>query len=171
MTPAESLALTRFVRAACPQQKFDEYTPDAWHELLGDLAAPDCRDAAKNLGRRQTFISPAEIRTEVRRIRADRIRAVPATALEPVDVDPDDVHAYKAAHRAIIRSVGDGNPPPATPQLPARPVEKLLETAVKALRPIPPALPITGRRATEAEIRATFHASSSSVGLSRGGRA
>ena len=42
MTPQETLLLTRYVKACCPQQAMDDFTPDAWHDLLGDLtpAAP-----------------------------------------------------------------------------------------------------------------------------------
>lgn len=108
MNPTESLALTRFVRAACPQQKFDEYTPDAWHELLADLQFADCRAAVTALGKRQPFISPAEIRTEVVRIRAERIRA---DMTEP-EYDRDDVAGGLAAIRARRRAVGDGQSAP-----------------------------------------------------------
>ena len=45
MTPHETLLLTRYVKACCPQQAIDEYTPDAWHDLLGDLSLADCRAA------------------------------------------------------------------------------------------------------------------------------
>ena len=51
MTPEEVVVLARYVRALCPQQKFDEYTPDAWHDLLGDLSLADCRQAAETLAR------------------------------------------------------------------------------------------------------------------------
>jgi hypothetical protein len=108
MTPAESLAITRFVRAACPQQKFEEYTADAWHELLADLRFVDVREAVRNLGRRQPFIGPADVRDEVRRVRAERIRALPTSALEPADVDPDDVDAYQAARRRLVEAAADG---------------------------------------------------------------
>lgn len=73
MTPAEAVMLCRFAKAACPQQAFDEYTPDAWFELLSDLRLEDCKEAVKRVVRRQPFVAPAEIRDEVRRIRADRL--------------------------------------------------------------------------------------------------
>lgn len=63
------MLLTRYVRACCPQQAIDEYTPDAWHDLLGDLDAADCRRAVAAVGRRQPFVAPAEIIAEVRRTR------------------------------------------------------------------------------------------------------
>jgi hypothetical protein len=129
MTPAESLTITRMVRAVCPQQKFDEYTPDAWHRLLEDLPFADCETAVIQLGRRQPFISPSEIRAEVQRIRAARIEQEPE--LTP-DADPEDVPAYLAALREGRTRAGDGEKP--------RDVEQLLKSTIRRL----PA-PSTGR--------------------------
>lgn len=61
------MILARFVKACCPQQAIDEYTPDAWHELLGHLELADCREAAVMVARRQPFVAPAEIIAEVAR--------------------------------------------------------------------------------------------------------
>lgn len=105
MNPTESLALVRFVRAACPQQKLDEYTPDAWHELLADLPFADCKAAVVELAKRQPFVSPAEIRAEVRRVRLERCRADMA---DP-EYDRDDVAGGLAAIRARRRALGDGS--------------------------------------------------------------
>lgn len=73
MNAQECLALTRAVAAICPAQKFDDYTPDAWRELLGDLEFTDARAAVFALGRVQPFIPPCDIRSEVARIRKGRI--------------------------------------------------------------------------------------------------
>lgn len=70
MNRQEAVALTRYVKAYCPQQAIDEYTPDAWHDLLGDLDLDTCRQAAGRVARRQPFVAPAEIRAEVRTERA-----------------------------------------------------------------------------------------------------
>ena len=75
MTPEETLVLTRYVKACCPQQAIDKYTPDAWHDLLGDLSLEDCRAAVVTVAKRQPFVAPAEIRAEVRRIRDERLDA------------------------------------------------------------------------------------------------
>jgi hypothetical protein len=106
MTHAETVALARYVKACCPQQAIDEYTPDAWHDLLGDLTLADARAAAREVARRQPFVAPAEIRAEVRRIRADRLdRAV-------LDAPPaeltDNPGRYKAALDARISQIADG---------------------------------------------------------------
>lgn len=61
--------MTRYVRACCPQQAIDEFTPDAWHDLLGGYSLADCRAAVAAVTRRQPFVAPAEIIAEVRRSR------------------------------------------------------------------------------------------------------
>jgi hypothetical protein len=110
----ETVALTRIVAATCPQQAIDDYTPDAWYELLDDLSLDDCRNAVRVIGRRQPFIAPAEIRAEVKRIREDRIaRAfIPAPAPELAD----DPAAYREALAGSIRAAADGELPPASDQ-------------------------------------------------------
>lgn len=124
MTPAESLALVRIVRAACPSQKLDEFTPDVWHGLLEDLRFDDCRAGVMALAKRQPFLSPAEIRLEVRRIRTVRIDANNDTAT--VDADPDDVHAWLLALRQGRRKIADG-------ELPLRPVAQLIAGTARQL--------------------------------------
>jgi hypothetical protein len=114
MNTAESLTLCRYVKAACPQQAFDEYTPDAWHDLLGDLRFIDCKDAARTITQRQPFCAPAEIRSEVRRIRADRI------AKAEHSFDPTGVRDYGAWLGLMRQRAGDGEFEAAMRELPAR---------------------------------------------------
>jgi hypothetical protein len=103
MNPAESLALTRYVKAGCPQQAFDEFTPDAWHDLLSDLRFVDCKEAAKRIARRQPFCAPAEIRAEVHRLRSERIGRAFHLMSPPPDC-PD----YGAWLTEARRAAGDG---------------------------------------------------------------
>lgn len=110
MTPREAVMLVRYVEACCPQQKFDEYTPDAWHDLLGDLRLEDCRAAARAVAQRQPFVSPSEIRAEVKRIREARLGpgdGAPSSPLPP-PADPDDVRGYLNAMRAQQKAIADG---------------------------------------------------------------
>lgn len=65
MTREETAALCRIVRALCPAQAWDEYTPDAWHEVLGGLDFDECRIAVAAAAARRPFIAPADIITEV----------------------------------------------------------------------------------------------------------
>ncbi|MEU2514329.1 hypothetical protein [Streptomyces syringium] len=129
MTPDETVILTRYLRALCPQQRFDEYTPDAWHDLLAPYDLGDARQAAAVVASRQPFVSPAEIIAEVRRARAGRIRHVhgPGQAPEIPDADPDDVHAYLAALRAQRTRAAD-------PTARRRPLRELL---TRTGRPVP----------------------------------
>lgn len=112
MTPEETVMLTKYVRACCPQQRLDEYTPDAWHELLGDLTLDDARTAVVEIVKRQPFVSPAEIRTQVRVMRNDRVQNTP---IEPPDHElTDDARRYMASLQHNISRLADGLalPPP-----------------------------------------------------------
>jgi ribosomal protein L13E len=106
MTPREAVLLTRYVKACCPQQAMDKYTPDAWHDLLGDLDAAECKAAAAEVGKRQPFIAPAEIRAEVRKAREARLarEIIPAP---PAHIT-DDARRYRAELEAGIRRIGNG---------------------------------------------------------------
>jgi hypothetical protein len=118
MTREETVVLTRYVKAACPQQAMDRYTPDAWFDLIGDLDLADCKQAVIALaGARQVFIAPAEIRAEVQRLRNERIArsVIPAPPPELCD----DPRAYQRALREATRQAADGQGIPATSQPPA----------------------------------------------------
>lgn len=122
MTPSETVVLARYVRALCPQQKFDEYTPDAWHDVLSEYQLADARAAAAAVAKRQPFISPAEIIDEIRQQRVDNVRDIQGAgqAAEVPDADPDDVPAYLAALRAQRTRAADGL------ELKPRPMKQLL---------------------------------------------
>jgi hypothetical protein len=105
MTPTEAVALTRYVKAGCPQQAIDEYTPDVWYDLLSDLPLADCQAAAAEVARRQPFVAPAEIRAEVRRIRNDRLAREIVAAPSPELTD--DPGCYRTELNAGIRRIAD----------------------------------------------------------------
>lgn len=107
MTPQETVLLTAYVKACCPQQAIGEYTPDAWHDLLGDLLLEDCREAVAAVAKRQPFVAPAEIRAEVRKIRDDRLARTPLPA--PPAGLADDPGRYQQAVQAGIRRIADGH--------------------------------------------------------------
>lgn len=106
MNHEEAVYLTRYVAACCPQQAIDEYTPDAWHDLLGDLDLAGCKEAAAAIGKRQPFVAPAEIRAEVRRLREDRLRRTLLPAPSPELAD--EPGRYRQALAAGIRRIADG---------------------------------------------------------------
>lgn len=107
MTPQETVVLCRYVRACCPQQAMDEYTPDAWHDLIGDLDFADCREAVRQVARRQPFVAPSEIAAEVTRMRRDRLTR---DALPPPPAElTDNQRAYKAWLDAEVARIADGH--------------------------------------------------------------
>jgi hypothetical protein len=109
MTPTETVVLTEYVQACCPQQAIGEYTSDAWHDLLGDLTLADCRAAVAEVAKRQPFVAPCEIRAEVKRIRETRILAADIPA-PPPEVTGDRA-AYAAALHAARVAAADGRDP------------------------------------------------------------
>lgn len=116
MNRTEAVALCRLAKACCPQQAFDEHTPAAWGELLGDLSFDDAKAALLEVAKRQPFVAPAEIRTEVRRIRRQRLDAAPPL-VPPPDLDPDDVLAYRRWLASARRAIADGKTPPPPPRV------------------------------------------------------
>jgi hypothetical protein len=106
MTPQETVLLTAYVKACCPQQALGEYTPDAWHDLLGDLSLADCREAVAAVAKRQPFVAPAEIRAEVRRIREARLARTPLPA-PPAEL-ADEPGRYQRIVKANIERIAAG---------------------------------------------------------------
>lgn len=118
MTPQETLVITRYIKASCPQQAIDEYTPEAWHDQFRDLSMEDCRAATAAVIGRQPFVSPSEIRAEVRRIREQRIARSVIEAPPPELAD--DPRAYCRELAKNVKRAADGLAPPAeAPALPA----------------------------------------------------
>lgn len=120
MNEAEIAKLLRFVHALCPAQKFDEFSPDAWELVLGDVPFDDARDALKTLGQQLRFIAPADIAQEVRRVRNVRAAQYTDYADTLPDADPDRPLDYIAALRAHNYR--------AASQLTARPMQLAIET-------------------------------------------
>jgi hypothetical protein len=114
----ERVILFRYVRAMFPQQKFDEYTPEAWYDVLGEYDATEMRAAIAACAAEKPFVSPAEIVAALRTRRQDTDRDLqgPGQYAEIPDADPDDVPAYLAALRGQRTRAARGD------QLTARPV-------------------------------------------------
>ncbi|MGW4670123.1 zinc finger domain-containing protein [Streptomyces sp. NPDC004324] len=130
MNSQEAAVLCRYVRALCPQQKFDEYTPDAWHDILRNYLLDEARPAAATLASRQAFVAPGEIATEIRRTRADRM----ARHTDPTPTaDPDDPQAYRDELAATRYAVATGQQQPATHELTAGPIHPDVAARLKTL--------------------------------------
>ncbi|WEH40763.1 hypothetical protein [Streptomyces sp. AM 2-1-1] len=109
MTEDEAVQVAEYVAAACPAQKFGEYTPDVWGEILAPYTVEDAHAAVIAVARRQPWISPAEIVTEIKARREERIELAHVL----YDGNPAETGAQSAAsRRALVRAAADGHLPP-----------------------------------------------------------
>ncbi len=130
MNSQQAAVLCRYVRALCPQQKFDEYTPDAWHDVLRNYLLEEARTAAATIANKQPFVSPGEIATEIRRMHADRL----GRHTDPTPkANPDDVAAYKAELAATRHAVATGVQEPSQAELAAGPMHPDVAARLKTL--------------------------------------
>ncbi|MBQ0827661.1 zinc finger domain-containing protein [Streptomyces tagetis] len=105
MTPKEAVLIAKYVATLCPQQKFNEFTPNAWGNVLAPYAFEEAQAAVDAVSSRQAFVSPSEIITEIKARRAERIELANVV----YDGDPLETGAESAAAlREIIRAAGDG---------------------------------------------------------------
>ncbi|MEU6610114.1 hypothetical protein ABZ922_34575 [Streptomyces shenzhenensis] len=110
MTEEEAVQIAEYVAAACLAHKFGEYTPDVWGEILAPYDAAETRAAVIiAIARRRCSISPADIVTEIRERRAERIELANIV----YDGNPLETATESAALREIIRAAGDGLTSPA----------------------------------------------------------
>ena len=105
MSPTESVALSKYIRAHFPQQPLDEYTAEALCELLGRYPAADCRAAVLAIADRgEHWCSPSDVKAEVKRIRAKRI-ALAGDLCPPPGLSESDERTWLLEAR---RRIGDG---------------------------------------------------------------
>lgn len=109
MNNREAVILTRYVRALCPAQKIDEFTPDAWHDVLADYGLDECRTACTALAVEQPFIAPSEIIDEVRRTRRERLENF---QYQPPAAEQDPKYIQRL--RGQLRAVASGAVPAPT---------------------------------------------------------
>ncbi|MFF1416527.1 hypothetical protein [Streptomyces sp. NPDC058280] len=122
MNQEEAIMLLEYVSAACPAQRVGEFTPDVWGELLAPYDLTDARAAVLAVARRQPFVSPAEIITEIKERRAERI----ALANVVYDGNPAETGIESARSvRALLRAAADGRIPPRTPSAALGTTERL----------------------------------------------
>jgi hypothetical protein len=109
MTPAETVKVWALVVQLCPGQRREEYTPDAWHEVIGDLRFDHAVAAVKELGRERAFIGTADIWQKVQATRRGRLESAQAQGGLPTVLYPDDVARELAERRRITQLVMDGD--------------------------------------------------------------
>ncbi|HEY9439664.1 MAG TPA: hypothetical protein VIS29_13660 [Streptomyces sp.] len=108
MTPTEAVMFVRQVGMLWPQQRLEDGTPDAWYMAgLKDIPLADGAEAITGLAKVKTFISLAEILTEVKRLRAGRLAAQPMLS-GPRPELTEDPPAYRAELTAAIGRIADG---------------------------------------------------------------
>src|SRR5689334_9616752 len=84
MNKTEAVVLCRYVKALCPAQAFDEFTPDAWADVMWDIAAADAKQAVQEMIRAgEKFIDPGAIIGRVRKIRQKRCMEFPGNPTPP----------------------------------------------------------------------------------------
>ncbi len=80
-----------------------------WADALQSVRYPDAVEAARRMIATRTsenrWVTPGDLRAEIRSLRAARLTAVPPPL--PA-VDPDDVAAYQAERRRLIEAIADG---------------------------------------------------------------
>lgn len=131
MTEDETVLLTRYVRAMCPQQKVDEYTADAWFDVLAPYSLAEARAAVgRHVAAGNAFIAVGEILTMIRLLRSERLEDF---QYEPQPGD-DNPRQYLANLRAQRAAVAAGRRPPvvehpALPAAPDRDLQKAIESS------------------------------------------
>lgn len=113
LSESEAVALCRYAKAMWPHMAVDEFTPDAWGEVLAEFRAEDCKQAILNLAKRENFVSVGAIYGEVKRIRCKRAELAelpePPTGLSRAE--------YLEWNRKVLRDAGDGILPTARPAI------------------------------------------------------
>ncbi|MFD3749713.1 hypothetical protein ACFWVT_05510 [Streptomyces cyaneofuscatus] len=112
MTQDEAILLLEYVVAACPAQRIGEFTPDVWGELFAPYSLDEARTAVLTVAARQPFVAPADVITEIKARREERIELAHVV----YDGNPLETGAQSAAsRRALIAAAADGLLPPRTP--------------------------------------------------------
>ncbi len=111
MKRSDVVKLVAYVTQLAPAQQFDEYTSDAWHDVLGDLPASldQARTATAAVAKEQQWIYPSAIREKLLPILAAVQPREPAPAIEQkraweqVEDRPERMSRGLAAARAAVR--------------------------------------------------------------------
>ena len=126
MSPEETVALCRLVKAICPSQALDQYTPDAWALILRRIDYNDAKQAVIDIASRplepgkSRYIEPGHIIAQVKRIRAQRL-ADHGPLIPPPGLDGTTEYlAWIRQASAVVASGGSLPTPPAVAADPGR---------------------------------------------------
>ena len=107
MNAADVLKLCRLVKACCPSQTLDEFTPQAWALILGGCDYDDAKQAVAELTSlplgpgKARYIEPGHIIGQVHRIRDRRFAALPMPEPPPGLGAGEYVHWLRRTREAI----------------------------------------------------------------------
>jgi hypothetical protein len=102
--------LCRYIAALSPAQQWDEYTVDAWADVLPrDYTLDECRAAVIEVKRRQPWVDPSSIIDQVRRARrpaeeAEHLRTVLDPAAYRAKIEADDAETEAVLDRIAARA-------------------------------------------------------------------
>lgn len=116
MNKTETAALLLYA-AGRDNRKEDRAAVEAWYEDLGDLPFEDCKAAVRQHFQTSTdYLMPAHIRSIVRAIRTERVRAagditnrIPAS-IEAIEDQAEHTAASTAWLQEAKRRIGNGEP-------------------------------------------------------------
>ena len=110
MNRTEIVKLGRLVKACCPSQQFDEFTPDAWMLILASYDYEDAKAAVAAIASaplepgKSRYIEPGHIIGGVNRIRAKRLELT----LMPTPPAGLTADAYMVWHRRTREQIAAG---------------------------------------------------------------
>jgi hypothetical protein len=105
MNITEAVRLLRKIKAYRPHQEMDEFTAEAWAEILEDVDYVDANEAVKQLGSEIPYIGTDDVAKRVRHIRTRRVTDGEADLIPGPDFT---VPQYLAWLRDSRRRLADG---------------------------------------------------------------
>ena len=133
MNTAEALRLCRLVKAVCPAQAMDEFTPDGWALTLGRYSYDDAKAAVVVLASmplepgRSRYIEPGHIIGGINRLRTQRLTETQLPN-PPAGLDAAGYVGWLRAQRAAIAA---GQQPTAA-QLPPADPRRMAQLMIEA---------------------------------------
>lgn len=102
ITRTDVVRLVAYVTQVQPAQQVDEYTPDAWFDILGDMSATfdQLRAATAEVAKRERWIYPSAIREELSTI----LRAANPPARAAAIEAPSKYETYEERSERIARN-------------------------------------------------------------------
>ena len=119
MNQTEVIKLCRMVKASCPSQVFDEFTPEIWGLILGGYRYDDAQAAVLAIvgapleQGKSRYVEPGHIVGGIHRIRRGRLEALPV-ASPPPGLEERDYRAWYTRTRDAI-AAGTYTAPTAEP--------------------------------------------------------